>query len=510
MKKYYLVFGLLAFGYISAQETVVDPSFGTAGEVTVEFGNNSSKVNAIVIQPDGKMIFGGTSNSQIALARINPNGTLDTNFGTAGKVLTNLNGSSDYLDAMVLQPDGKLIAVGNISNSALGNISDFAVLRYNTNGTLDTSFSGDGIVSTDFANLPDRAKHVTLQPDGKILVAGEARDVNPQSVGGTDTKFCLARYLPNGALDTSFNGNGKVMVSFYIEPDIDDNSNYGRVVVVAPDGKIILGGISDVEFAMVRLNIDGSIDSTFGDEGRVVTDLGLNGSNLTELNAIKIMDDGRILLAGSKSVGYDEGDGFLVTRYSPDGVLDTGFGENGLVVTDFNYEDDIAHEVFVLPDGKILLAGTGANKFALARYNADGTKDTSFNTFGRFSTGVSYRKASGAVMQPDGKVVIAGSYLNDMFAMRYDMSGNLSVTEREDSRFKIFPNPVSDVLHIATSSAQIITFRLFDMLGKELKTITSEVSKETQINLEGMASGTYILRAEGVDGKTESHTIIRK
>ena len=203
------------------------------------------------MQSDGKILVGGKSydgsNERFGLARYNANGSLDTTFGGDGKVTTDVGSGNDYIHSITVQSDGKILAAGYSFSVSDGY--DFSMTRYNANGSLDTSFSGDGKVFTDFGFGAHKGYSVTVQDDGKILVAG---------ISNAD--FALARYNVNGSLDTSFGVDGKVTTA------IGSGDDYGYDVTVQSDGKILVAGYSDngsYDLALTRYNADGSLDTTF-------------------------------------------------------------------------------------------------------------------------------------------------------------------------------------------------------------------------------------------------------
>jgi len=209
-------------GYLS--DGNIDASFGTNGKVTTYFGEMSSKINSIAINPTtGKIIAAGYGGTDFALACYLPNGNIATSFGTNGKVITNLGGS-DGANSVAIKPDGKIIAAGYTN----GN---FALVGYLSDGSFDASFGTNGKVITDFGGN-DRAYSVAIKPDGKIIVAGYK-----------DTDFALAGYLSDGNIDTSFGTNGKVITDF-------GGNDRAYSVAIKPDGKIIVAGYTDGNFAL--------------------------------------------------------------------------------------------------------------------------------------------------------------------------------------------------------------------------------------------------------------------
>ena len=254
-----------------------------------------------------------------------------------------------------------------------GGVDDFILIRYNRDGSLDTHFSSDGKVTTDFNNNYDRAWSIAVQSDGKILVAGD-------TFGdfGKGHKFALARYNSDGSLDTSFSGDGKVTT------DLTPYADEGKSVIVQADGKILVAGYSariGWDFALVRYNSDGSLDTSFSGDGKVITDF--NNSANDEGLVATLQTDGKILVAGISN------NDFALVRYNTDGSLDKSFSGDGRVTTDFNSGDDIARSVAMQADGKILVAGNSNNNFVLARYNSDGSLDASFSGDGKVTTDIS-------------------------------------------------------------------------------------------------------------------------
>ena len=362
----------------------LDTSFGPAqtGKVTPRGPDSGS---ALAIQTDGKIVVGGTSGghciSDFALARFLPNGDLDTTFGTpdtsglarTGLVITDFS-PCDIGSALAIQTDGKIVVVGTSSFSTFGTL-DFALARYLPNGDLDTTFgtpdtSGlarTGQVTTDFADLwetnksSDEAFAVAIQSDGKIVVAGTSSAARGD-VGVA--VFALARYLPNGDLDTTF-GNPEISGLARTGKVTTDFAGNAQAFAVAIQGdKIVVAGFSDGDFALARYEANGNLDTSFGSGGKVTTDFG--GDN-DGASALAIQTDGKIVAAGTASVGV--GVNFALARYDPNGSLDTDFGSGGKVTTDFGPNTQ-AFGVAIQTDGKIVAAGASDFGFALARYEA--------------------------------------------------------------------------------------------------------------------------------------------
>jgi uncharacterized delta-60 repeat protein len=311
-------------------------------------------------------------------------GHLDPSFGIDGKVLTDFAGNSATGWGMALQPDGKIVVAGDSLSGADTASDDFALARYNTDGTLDATFSVGGKVTTDFAANQDMAWAVAVQADNKIVAAG-------LSQSATSVDFALARYNSDGSLDSSFgpDGNGEVRTVF--------SGGISRVYAIAiqDDQKIVAAGrvvntSNGYDFALARYNTDGTLDTTFGMNGLVTTDFGAGET----VRALAIQMDHKIVAAG-----YN-GD-FLLVRYNADGSLDTTFGPDGTgeVTTDFADNFDLIQSLAFQTDQKIVAGGATFtdlsgidSSFALARYVPDGSLDSTFGSGGKVTTDFSSRR----------------------------------------------------------------------------------------------------------------------
>ncbi len=343
----------------------LDPSFGTGGTVITSFGG-TDVASAVVIQPDGKLVVAGRTNiagnTVFALARYNPNGSLDPAFGTGGLVTTDF-GSTDQAFAVALQADGKIVTAGRRG-------SDVIVARYNADGSQDTLFGSNGRVITNFG-ATELALALVLQPDGKIVVAGRTNKPTPN--GNFD--FALARYESTGTVDITFGTAGLVTTDF------GGSVDRAFAMALQPDGKLVVAGDSDANFALARYNSDGSLDSSFGAGGKVVTSFG----GTDQASAVILQPDGKIVVAGQTDTGVSID--FALARYMPDGSLDGAFGSGGRVTTNFTgTSDDLGSAVALQFDGKIVVGGTSDDNFALARYTPGGVLDTTFGSAGTVTT----------------------------------------------------------------------------------------------------------------------------
>ena len=389
-------------------------------------------------------------------------GTPDPAFGHLGRVLTTFGTGFDEAFAVALQPDGKIVVAGH-SDAPSGDLN-FAVVRYNPDGSLDTTFGLPGVITNFRTDVPDDgpdrpsrnsndgARAIAIQADGKIVVAGYS------DAPSGDSNFALVRYHPDGSVDTTFGDNaifpGTTLLDFR-----DNFTDEARAIALQADGKIVVVGYSnaptgvDGNFALVRYHPNGTIDTTFGDNtifpGTVLTDFG-NGS-FDGANAVAILPDGQIVAAGSVGPALDCSQAFGLVRYDSNGVPNTNFGVNNRVVTCLRGERAQANAVVIQPGGQIVAVGRtngpdGDFNFGLARYNTDGSLDLTFNSTSlnpglsitdfdsiALSDGTvdrSFDEALTAAIQADGQIVAAGtsdaplSVGNTNFALvRYDLNG---------------------------------------------------------------------------------------
>jgi uncharacterized delta-60 repeat protein len=408
-----------------AADGALDPSFGSGGFVTTDFGDGSAtsaSPRAVAIQPDGKIVVAGDDSSQIVLVRYNPDGTLDAAFGNGG-IVTTKSGGPPFLSsavAVVLQPDRKIVVAGRVPGSgATGSKSGFGIARYNPDGSLDTSFGDGGEVRTDFG-IPADARAMVLQPDGKMIVAGGVQS-------GFFNGFALARYNSNGSLDPSFGSGGTVITTNFTASNL---SGLANALTLQADGKIVAAGtfgrppslfvpLTTDGFALVRYNANGTLDPTFGNGGKVTTVFNSN----EQATGVAFQPDGKIVASGGTSPPGVGKIHFALARYNADGSLDPTFGAcgSGKVTTDIeSHGNDTASNFTLQPDGKIILAD-GFDGFVLARYNPNGSLDTSFGAGGEVisSAGGLVGGIRAIALQRDGKIVaVAAAYNLDDSAHR--------------------------------------------------------------------------------------------
>ncbi|HEX5152310.1 MAG TPA: T9SS type A sorting domain-containing protein [Parafilimonas sp.] len=408
----------------TAQPGSLDMSFDNDGKVTTHFQlYNDAISKATVIQSDGKIIVAGysynnSSKHDFTVARYNTNGTIDNSFGANGIVITAISSNDDEANAVALQGDGKIVVAGYSAKSS--SDLDFAVVRYNVNGTPDNTFGINGIVSTALGSDWDVINSIAIQQDGKIVAAGYTYN------GNAKNDIAIVRYNVNGTPDNAFGINGIVITAV---GSLNDEANS---VKIQQDGKIVAGGCSqysaNYDFALARYNADGSPDNTFGAGGKVTTHFASNSS----INSIAILKNGKIVAAGYYGSSITH---IAMIRYKPNGKPDKTFGSEGIVITNIDLlNGELCYSVAIRPDNKIVLGCTSDKNFVVVRYDSNGAPDDNFGSHGivkTIFTGYGSSAAYAIAIQGNGKILMAG-YTYDssgscyVFAIaRYNINGSL-------------------------------------------------------------------------------------
>ena len=379
---------------------------------------------------------------------------LDPSFGTNGKLTTAFETAGATSSCLAIDRDGRIVVGGYSQHD---QESDSMVVRYNADGSLDSSFNFDGKLTSVFGTTNERVNSVAIDADGKILLAGS------KVQGDFDFDFALARLNADGSLDTSFNRTGRLTTDFTTNEDKANSAGFdkngklvvagagtsndeAKSIVIDRNGKIVVVGAKTTDtyiedgdylnprskFALTRYNVDGSLDTSFGADGKVVTEF---GSRNDVAISVTIDGNGKFVVAGftlTENKSFD----FAVARYNSNGTLDTSFGLGGKQTTDFGGRYDQAESVVIDPNGKIVVVGAtepttyGDSDFAVARYNADGSLDTSFDSDGKLTTdfGRSLDGARSVAINADGKMIVAGvtnSHNSLDFAIaRYNSNGS--------------------------------------------------------------------------------------
>jgi len=395
---------VIAFGVPSAFGAGgdLDPTFGGTGKVVTAF-TGGSYANAVAVQADAKIVVVGAVAGHTAVARYLPDGSLDPAFGTDGLVTTQLSGKRgwDEARAVAIQPNGKIVVVGD-------DRERFGVVRYLSDGTLDIAFGGDGIVRTNLTNNADVGEDLVIQPNGRIVVVGQA---------GLNPRFALVRYMPDGSRDPAFGDRGKVLTSFggWASP---------RAVALQSDRRIVVAGAAG-GLALARYLPNGSLDPSFGDGGKVTGWKVSSPGWAIFPSAMTIQPNGRIVAAGDWDIfrlGF--------ARFLRDGRPDRSFGGDGFVRTHVACGEQSITDLVLQRNGRIIGAGYvgphepgdcgDPGRFIVLRTLPDGSLDPTWGGNGKVVTHFpGGAGAWGAALQADGRLVLAGSSADGFVLARY-------------------------------------------------------------------------------------------
>lgn len=478
----------------NAQDGILDVTFGSSGIVQTV---STHEAFDMIIQPDNKIIVVGSinmgsNNEDIAVVRYNSDGSLDNSFGTNGIVNVDFNGGNDDASSVALQSDGKIVMVGRAQNASNDNL-DIAVIRLNSNGTLDNSFATNGKYQLDVDGYAfDYALDMALQTDGKIVLVAMA---------GTDmfAKNAVIRLNSNGTLDNTFDGDGLVKAFSFGSFTM----SLLHSLVIQNDGKIIVAGSKNNNFALARLNSDGSLDNTYATSGIY------SGSTMATSSELYLQADGKLLATYSHATQTE----VIVIRLNQNGTDDTGFGTNGKVTTQVGSPSDIDYtkDIVVQPNGKIIVTGssyTGTSSYSpsdylVIRYNSNGTID---NTFGSSSNGIVVTsvaskdedRGKSIKLQSDGKIVVGGSSCTgacNFVILRYN-NADATTEVADKSIFQtnpiIFPNPTNDFVTVSNLPKGSVV-SILDITGKVIYNSIIKDEKTT-INTTDFLNGVYILQ----------------
>jgi uncharacterized delta-60 repeat protein len=501
MKKVFIFLPFLCISqFVFGQDGTLDNSFGINGRVITRWNTSDNVANDILVQNDGKIVVGGscalylldsnTYSLYSQLIRHNTNGTIDTTFGIKGKVISTFSNTENWLTCMALQSDGKILAAG----SSLGS-RRFAIARYNTNGTRDTSFAKEGIVSTSLGVYYASINCIALQSDGKMVAGGG---------GGlySDRDFtALARYNTDGSLDVSFNGTGIIIKDLdTIRPD------YVQSIALQSDNKVVVSARifvgsrpTRIDLVLMRYNTNGILDSTFGINGLV---------KITNFEGMKVqvLTNGKILVGGS-SINSTTSRDFSLLRFNSNGVLDANFGISGKIITRKSDLYASVQDMLVLKDDKIVLFGSWSNalNFAMARYNSEGILDNTFGTNGiaLVSTILKSEGYAKIALQNDGKLIACGGFADTIrysfLVTRFNNTVNVGVkTIEKNNPLSIYPNPTKNELNIDVKDLIDcdLLIKISDLTGRivyQNKYDKTLINKVLKININDLITGLYVL-----------------
>ncbi|MGF1645200.1 MAG: delta-60 repeat domain-containing protein [Thiotrichales bacterium] len=383
----------------------LDLGFGNEGKVILPIGVDGSDARSLAIQSDGKILVAGSSTApngklDFTVARLTRSGLIDTAFGQNGTARVEVSAASDYARDLVVQGDGTILVAGysNVASNA-----DFVIVKLRVDGQLDSSFGTAGIVSIPMGTGNDQAYVLALRSDGRILIGGFSNN-------GVDDDMALVSLLPNGSLDPAFGQAGKLVLP------VGPGDDHVRAMTVMPDGRIMVAGTSfngtDQDFALVRLNADGTLDASFGAGGQMIVPLGGSPTSNDRIFSLLVQPDGKIVAGGHAYNGRDTD--FALVRLLGNGAPDPAFAEGGRLLIPVGEGNDYARDLALAPDGKIVIAGYTENglvrNFAVFRLHADGRFDTSFGDAGRrlVPMGGGNDLLRAVAMQHDGNLLLAG------------------------------------------------------------------------------------------------------
>lgn len=473
-----------------SQDGTLDTSFGTGGKVVSPI-NGDERANALVIQPDGKIVVAGYTYSSvygndIACLRYNTNGTLDATFGTNGVATLDLQlGSDDKAMAIDIQSDGKLVVAGYSDN---GSNKDAAVIRLNTNGTLDTAFGTDGKILTNYSTSgqPTREDEYWVVKihglTGNIVVGGTTYSASNSS------RAIVARYTPAGVLDTSFATGGKY-TSLPNSQTISDYLFTIEDLAIKPNGKITVVGWSSDWLYLGRLNADGTMDTTFSTDGY------------------------NHLWGGSMyAVALNNDDSFYFTGdiwTSPQTEVYTGHIEadgGGLTASHYNFGANMTASTLALEkdnSGRLVVGGyllnndSGHASFLVGRLLANHTIDETFGNGGFVTTAFANPVSAAFDMkiQADQKIVLAGFSGNNIALARYNVGVLSTGSVVNGGHLEIYPNPAKDFITLnIEAAAENTEYVIVDINGRIIKAGTLLPNGDNKINVESLAQGVYVLK----------------
>jgi len=504
MNKLLLLTGVIIFGLTGNAQNAgsLDLSFGVEGKVITSVSPGSDKANSVILQPDGKIVIAGVTTSPVTgkdfvCIRYNTDGTLDTSFGTDGIVTTDMQtGSDDVAYSIALQNDGKIV-LGGYSDD--GSQKKAAIIRYNTDGSIDSTFGAEGKVLTSFEE--EQASEIKVLKihalTGNIIVGGNTM------ISTTKAKPVVARYLSSGTLDTDFNETGIRLLWV----NTNDNQYLMTIedLVVQTNGKVSAVGWRDFSSMpysnnhwACRINANGTMDTTFSTNGVNTYNGTFNGNDRSFSMLLK--SDNSFVVAGSSDIS---GQSYAYTLFeiTPGGSI--GPASTQISIPFYALDTSFPYSLKEDNNGKYLLVGsTGSatnRTFAIVRINPDYTIDNSFDSDGKVTTSFgtnALNEAFGSVIQPDNKIIAVGYTGNDIAIARYLGIENLSVNEFENKNIiTVYPNPVKDVLQIEFINDNVVnaSFQIIDLNGRVLVE-GNLTSQTTKIDITNLSKGVYVVK----------------
>lgn len=491
IKSYILTLMCFAlYGYAEAQFLDgLDPSFANNG---IYLGDTGI-IRKIFTQPDKKTIIvgadGQTSTSLCHIKRFKEDGSIDSSFANNGTFIPFIDGTIYPIYYGCLQPDGKILLSSETQN-------ELCLIRLKSDGSLDSNFGTNGL-SFEYLGIWGSIISFAVQSNGNIVVCGRV-------VFSTD-ELMVARYLPNGTLDSSFGNNGAV---WSIGNNWGFTYPYLYDIAVMVDGRIVVGGsaridaVNDFCFTAIRFLPDGALDTTFNHTGVAYTKANLPGLIYTQ--ALLVQPDGKVFISGYA-------DSLAIIRFDISGQLDNSFGTNGLVKLD---PPGRTAEMLIQPDGKIVLGGHLDTCFALYRLWPDGSRDNNFGINGRVVTKLlnASNTLTDIALQPDGKLIAGGVYyqgnsISKVMLSRYTVNATSVFNIDLQNRITVYPNPANDYISIQDDSRHHIRkASIYSIDGKHLRSYHNSVFNK--YSTDGLADGIYYLQLELTNKQSITKKII--
>lgn len=503
--KFKLLFLIAALGFfqqnLMAQAGTLDGDFDGDGRVTTAILSGENKAQSVAVQPNGYIVVAGSTissgagaSTNYALVRYRPDGSLDNTFSLNGKADFGIaTAAADDAEEVAILPNGKILVAGN-SAAATGTV--FSALLLNSDGTsFDVSFGNNGKLLLE--NVDFIFSSLAMQPDGKIVAVGHSNN-------GQNFDFKVLRLNADGSLDNTFSGDGQMVI-----PVVTGANDFAEAVALQSDGKIVIVGTStspNRSIAMVRLLSNGLIDNSFSFDGKLTTLIGAS----TDGRAVLIQPDGKIVAAGHSAEVFGGPKDMVLARYNTDGTLDPTFHTDGRRTIAL-LGDDLGTDVLHQSDGKLLLIGASGleNGMTAVRLLPNGSLDGSFGDNGvAVANFDEFAGAAQAAFTPNNRLVIAGyakgSVSNTDFALSQFLLGLIVDVEdlgQSNTRL-IYPNPIENqaVFQYELPQNGEVTIALFDLQGRQMHSFLTNEIRNAGKNIETLEfpietpSGTFFLQ----------------
>ncbi|MNJ84507.1 hypothetical protein D3C87_19630 [compost metagenome] len=505
MKTYFTFFSCFIFFNTFSQNVSLDNNFGNSGVVIT---GNSTEINKLTIAPDGSVfstgyhsLGGGSDVYRLTLSKHTSNGSIATNFGTNGLVYTEIEYSEFPLE-IVLQPDGKILTAGSAymgPTQAGPGDHRSFIARYHPNGAIDSSFANNGTLV--FNHTDSHFNSILLQPNGSMLLVGNA---------GYQT--CIMKLTSTGVLDTNY-GNGGVK---FIGDANYSLVNWGGISM--SDGSILIYGyeandLENPKLSCVKVDLQGNFITSFGQGGKVVIDI-YDNSQVVGLSGELISDafelpNGKIIMNGSAM-------GNLILQINANGTPDSGFGSNGILTHNYPSKD-----MQIQQDGKILLGGSRVISeynygFTITRLHSNGTPDLGFNGNGSFTVDVSPSNDYLQTMKlvHSGNAILIGGSSRDANAVanfmhvQIDISQSLSLSENAAETVSAYPNPFTSELTFSIDGNELSDIKLIDASGRIVSTF--QQIQDNKLQLGHLSAGVYQLVFTKKSGETNTIKVAKQ